>query len=66
MPPSITELTVKPLPPEEALAFAVAGLARLDQVSALQTALADALEQGETLASFKKRAAAEAEERGDA
>lgn len=88
MPPSITELTVKPLPPEEALAFwrdktpitaevfksleagararafAVAGLARLDQVSALQTALADALEQGETLASFKKRAAAIIEEAG--
>lgn len=88
MPPSITELTVKPLPPEEALAFwrdktpitaevfksleagararafAVVGLARLDQVSALQTALADALEQGETLASFQKRAAAIIEEAG--
>lgn len=36
-------------------AFAVSGMARLDRVAALQTALADALEKGESLATFKGR-----------
>jgi SPP1 gp7 family putative phage head morphogenesis protein len=36
-------------------AFTVAGLARQDQVQAVHTALAKAIENGETLAQFKKR-----------
>jgi SPP1 gp7 family putative phage head morphogenesis protein len=36
-------------------AFTVAGLARRDQVEAVHTALANAIDNGETLAQFKKR-----------
>jgi SPP1 gp7 family putative phage head morphogenesis protein len=45
-------------------AFAVSGLARMDQVGAVQSAIGKALEEGETLADFKRRIGGIIEQQG--
>ena len=52
----VTSAQYKPLTGQaKARAFGAAGLARLEQVAAVQRALTAALEKGESLAQFKKR-----------